>query len=158
MLYRLINLCVATLLLSGSTPGQIAPGASQIPAELTPVGHWRTFDDVTGKVTSIVVIREENGKLGGEIEKLVDPDPADHNPRCLRCEGDAKGKPLIGLRILWNLRRDTDQWTGGRILDPDNGKVYRCDITLEDRGRRLRVRGFIGFSVLGRTQYWLRVE
>ena len=126
--------------------------------ESTPVGRWKTFDDVTGKVNSIVVIWEKNGTLDGEIEKLVDPDPGDPNPRCLRCDGEIKGKPLIGLRILWNLRKDADQWSGGKILDPDTGKVYRCAIALEDGGMKLKVRGFMGFSMLGRTQYWLRAQ
>jgi len=65
---------------------------------------------------------------------------------------------LIGLRILWDLRKDGDEWSGGRILDPDNGKVYKCSIAVEHDGKKLRVRGFIGFSLLGRTQFWLRQE
>jgi len=65
---------------------------------------------------------------------------------------------LIGLRILWHLKKDDDGWSGGRILDPDNGKVYKCTIAMEQDGKKLKVRGFIGFSLLGRTQYWLRQE
>ena len=65
---------------------------------------------------------------------------------------------MIGLRILWDLKKDDDGWSGGRILDPDNGKVYKCSIAVEHDGKKLRVRGFIGFSLLGRTQFWLRQE
>jgi uncharacterized protein (DUF2147 family) len=90
--------------------------------------------------------------------KLIDPDPKDPDPRCDRCEGELKGKPLIGLHILWDLRKDGDAWSGGRILDPDNGKVYKCHIAMEQDGKKLKVRGFIGLSLLGRTQYWLRQE
>jgi uncharacterized protein (DUF2147 family) len=107
-------------------------------------------------VNSIVVIWEANGKLYGKIEKLVDPDPGDLNPRCTRCDGELKGRPLIGLQILWDLRKDGDEWSGGKILDPDNGKVYKCYIALEDGGEKLKVRGYLGFSLLGRTEYWLR--
>jgi uncharacterized protein (DUF2147 family) len=125
-------------------------------AQNSPLGRWKTIDDDTGKVKSIVVIWEENDKLYGKIEKLIDPDPQDLNPRCVHCEGEMRNKPLIGLRILWDLRKDGNQWSGGRVLDPDNGKAYKCYIMVEDGGKKLKVRGFIGFSVLGRTQYWLR--
>jgi len=135
-----------------------SPASGQSPQHdvNSPVGHWKTVDDTTGQVTSLVVIWEDNGKLYGKIEQLIHPDPHDRNPRCLRCDGDARDKPLVGLRILWDLRRDGDHWSGGRVLDPDNGKEYRCSLALESGGRKLKVRGYLGFSLLGRTQYWLR--
>lgn len=153
----LFSLCTSMFLFSACVQGQ-SMRTGGYSTESTPVGRWKTVDDVTGKVNSIVVIREKNDTLDGEIEKLVDPDPGDPYPRCLRCDGEMKGKPLIGLRILWNLRKDADQWSGGKILDPDTGKVYRCAIALEDGGKKLKVRGFMGFSILGRTQYWLRAQ
>lgn len=122
------------------------------------VGRWKTVDDATGKINSVVKIWEQDGKLYGQIEKLVDPDPNDPDPRCVRCSGDLKGQRLVGLRIIWDLRNDGDQWTGGQILDPGSGKTYRCSISVTDGGKKLRVRGFIGLSLLGRTQYWLRDE
>src|SRR5215471_11024198 len=82
----------------------------------------------------------------------------DTDPRCTRCDGELKGRPLIGLHILWDLSKDGDEWSGGKILDPDNGKVYKCYIALEHDGKKLKVRGFIGFSLLGRTQHWFRDE
>ena len=124
----------------------------------TPLGRWETVDDATGKAKSIVVIWEERGKLYGRIERLIDPDPHDPDPRCQQCAGDLKGQRLIGLRILWDLRKDGDVWTGGKILDPDNGKTYKCSIAVEEGGKKLKVRGFIGLSLLGRTQCWLRDE
>ena len=156
---RLIGcLCLSVLLGSTRSLGQNSQTAPQNSSSASPVGRWKTVDDATGKVKSIVVIWEENGKLYGKIEKLVDPDPQDRDPRCARCEGELKNRPLIGLRILWDLRKDGSQWSGGRVLDPDNGKTYKCYITVEDGGKKLKVRGFIGFSLLGRTQYWLRNE
>jgi hypothetical protein len=80
----------------------------------------------------------------------------DPNPRCVRCDGDAKDRPLIGLTILWGLQKSGDKWSGGKIRDPDNGKIYKCSIALE--GNKLKVRGFIGFSLLGRTQYGLPAD
>ena len=122
----------------------------------SPVGRWRTVDDVTGKVKSVVAIWEEKGKLFGRIQKLVDPDPHQPEPTCQECRGEEKGKPVVGLRILWDLHRDGNAWSGGTILDPENGKTYRCLLSVVDGGMKLKVRGFIGFSLLGRTQYWLR--
>ena len=72
--------------------------------------------------------------------------------------GDLKDQRLVGLRILWDLTPQGNRWTGGEILDPDSGRIYKCSIALDGRGKRLRVRGFIGFSLMGRTEYWLRDE
>jgi len=151
-------LCVSLLLSPVYAPGQHQDPAALTASQPSPAGLWETLDDATGKATSVVSIWEENGKLYGRIEKLLNSDPKDPDPRCDRCEGELKGKPLIGLRILWDLRKEGDAWSGGKILDPDNGKVYKCTITVEQDGKKLKIRGFIGFSLLGRTEYWLRQE
>jgi uncharacterized protein (DUF2147 family) len=130
--------------------------SAQTSSPLTPVGRWKTVDDATNRVKSIVVIWEENGKLNGRIERLIEPDPQYPDPRCVRCAGEFKDRPVIGLRILWDLRKDGERWIGGKVLDPNNGKTYKCFVVIEDGGKRLRVRGFIGSSFVGRTQYWLR--
>jgi uncharacterized protein (DUF2147 family) len=149
-------LCVSMLLSSPSTQGQDPKSVAQESSRTSPVGRWKTVDEATNRVKSLVVIWEENGKLYGKIEKLIDPDPQDPHPRCVRCDGEMKGTPLVGLRILWDFRKDGDQWSGGKVLDPDNGRVYKCYLAMEDGGDKLKVRGFIGFSFVGRTQYWLR--
>ena len=158
MVLRLVSLFVSIALSATATlvGGEVGNAQRSDPA--TPLGRWKTVDDLTGKINSVVTIWEEDGKLYGRIERLINPDPEDPDPRCLRCSGDRKGQRLLGLRILWGLTKDGDQWTGGEILDPDNGKIYRCSLTVKDGGRKLRVRGFIGLSWLGRTQYWLRDE
>ena len=153
-----VCLCVWMLLSPVCPLGQYRRPDAPTPSQTSPVGRWKTIDDATGKATSVVSIWEENGKLYGRIEKLIDPDSKDPDPRCNRCEGELKGKPLVGLRILWDLGKDGDKWSSGKVLDPDNGKVYKSLIIVEDSGKKLKVRGFIGFSLLGRTQYWLRDE
>jgi uncharacterized protein (DUF2147 family) len=159
---RLFNLFVTTITLFGVAilaHGQEGSAQTSGTSDtITPVGRWQTVDEVTGKITSVVDIREQNGKLYGKIERLINPDPNDPDPRCVRCSGDLKDRRLVGLRIVWDLTKNGGQWTGGEILDPDNGKIYRCSITVKDGGKKLRVRGFIGFSLLGRTEYWLRDE
>jgi uncharacterized protein (DUF2147 family) len=146
--------CLFAFIFSTSirTSGQ----ASSQNLQPSPVGQWKTVDDATGKVKSVVLIWEANGKLYGKIEKLIDPDPQYPDPKCARCKGEMKDRPVVGLQILWDLHRDGDQWSGGRVLDPDSGNTYRCYLAVEDGGQKLKVRGFIGFSVLGRTQYWVR--
>jgi uncharacterized protein (DUF2147 family) len=150
--------CLVVSVLFGSVfspPARAASGAQESSTD-SPVGSWTTVDDVTGKPKSVVIIWEQDSKLYGKVQKLVDPDPNDPNPTCDDCEGDQKGKPVVGLRILWDLQKDGDGWSGGTILDPANGKTYKCLISVEEGGKKLKVRGFMGVSVLGRTQYWLR--
>lgn len=124
----------------------------------TPVGRWKTVDDATGRAKSIVTIWEQDGMLYGRIEALLDPPANDPDPKCIRCAGDLKNQRVIGMHILWDLKKNGDQWSGGKVLDPNNGKTYRCSIAVEDGGRKLKVRGFTGFSLIGRTQYWLREQ
>ena len=144
-------LAIGVLLGSVSTPEVRAETGVQEPSRNSPVGRWKTVDDVTGKAKSVVVIWEENGKLFGRIQKIVDPDPDDPDPRCDDCTGDQKGKRVIGLRILWDLSK---VWR----LNTRSGERQNLQMpTLcGGRGRKLKVRGLIGVSLLGRTQYWLR--
>ncbi len=127
-------------------------------AESTPAGLWRTIDDHTGKEKSLVRIIEVNGEFRGTIEKLFREPGEDPNPNCDKCTGDKKNKPVIGMMILTGLKKDNSQWAGGEILDPQNGKIYRCKAWLENKGHDLHVRGFIGMALLGRTQIWKREE
>jgi uncharacterized protein (DUF2147 family) len=157
MVFSIIaGLVLSVLFGSVFAPRVRAETGAQDSSMNSPIGRWKTIDDVTGKAKSVVVIWEENGKLYGRVQTLVNPDPKDPNPRCDNCAGEQKGKPVVGLRILWDLQKDGHGWSGGTILDPANGKTYKCLLSVEDGGNKLKVRGFIGFSLLGRTQYWLR--
>ena len=92
------------------------------------------------------------------MEKIFDQPGDDPAHLCKECKDERKDKPVIGMAILWGLKKDGDTWAGGEILDPKNGKIYRCKMTLSADGKSLNVRGFIGISLLGRTQIWLRQE
>jgi uncharacterized protein (DUF2147 family) len=140
--------------LSLSAPALAAHSPASAPA--SPVGRWKTVDDATGKVKSIVAIREENGKLYGTIETLFDP-PVPH-PTCYLCSGALKDRPLVGLQVLWGFAQVDSQWSGGQVLDPESGKIYRAFLALEDGGTKLRLRGYIGIPLLGRTEYWMRAQ
>jgi uncharacterized protein (DUF2147 family) len=124
----------------------------------TPVGLWRTIDDATGKPRALVRVFEKEGRLFGRIEKGLPGSGGSPDEVCDLCTDERRGLPKIGLIIIRNMQREGDEWTGGDILDPDNGKVYRCRLRVVDDNRTLEVRGFIGFSIFGRTQAWERVD
>ncbi|MCA1324376.1 DUF2147 domain-containing protein [Herbaspirillum sp. alder98] len=127
-------------------------------ADGSPVGLWKNIDDATGKPKALVRITESNGELSGKIEKLFRAPDQDQNPLCEKCEGDLKGQPIIGLTVLSGLKKDGDEYSGGQILDPANGKIYKSKLTVLDDGKRLNVRGYVGMPMLGRTQTWVREE
>jgi uncharacterized protein (DUF2147 family) len=123
-------------------------------AQNTPVGLWKTIDDHTGRDKSLVRISDTGGMLTGRVEKLLHPTRP--NPLCDKCRDDRHGKPITGMSILEGLRRDGDVWDGGRILDPENGRIYTVRLKPIDDGMKLEVRGYIG--PFFRTQTWVRVE
>ncbi|WP_049463896.1 DUF2147 domain-containing protein [Stenotrophomonas indicatrix] len=120
-------------------------------------GRWKTIDDKTGKVKSIVEISQAaNGTLSGKVVEILHSDKGP-NPVCDGCEGANKNKPVKGMTILWNLSQDkgtTSKWSGGTILDPANGKTYRSKIELQPGGGKLDVSGCIAF--ICRAQTWVR--
>jgi uncharacterized protein (DUF2147 family) len=124
----------------------------------SPVGLWRTIDDKSGKERSLVRVSETNGQLQITIEKLFREPGEETNPLCDKCPGEKKNKPVTGMQIGSGLKKAGEVWSGGEILDPENGKTYKCKVWLEDKGNKLHVRGFIGVSLLGRTQVWVREE
>jgi uncharacterized protein (DUF2147 family) len=129
---------------------------SCIPAAIgasSPVGQWTTIDDKTGAKRAIVTISESGDTLIGIIDKVY-PQPGDSGI-CDNCPGSFKGKKIQGLRFLWGLKNDgKNQWSGGSILDPKSGKVYKVKATLENN--KFQVRGYLGVALLGRTQTWIR--
>jgi hypothetical protein len=117
-------------------------------------GKWKTIDDETGKAKSIVEIwKKSDGKYYGKISQLlIKPE----NANCVSCKDDRKNKPLLGMEIIRGLKKDGDEFTGGTITDPKNGKSYKCTITKD--GDKLNVRGYMGISLIGRTQTWLKAD
>jgi uncharacterized protein (DUF2147 family) len=139
---------LATLLLVA-----ISPAAASEPS---PAGLWKTMDDKTGEPRGFVRIYKEKGAFFGKIEASLRPEEV--NERCDRCTDERKDQPIIGLVILRGLKKQGAEFSGGDILDPETGTVYRCKLRVMDNGNTLLVRGYIGVSVLGRTQTWLRVR
>src|SRR5882672_743407 len=116
------------------------PAMSSYSAELTsPIGVWKTIDDKTGNARAIVRIYEQDGKLFGRIEQSFMPGA--ENRVCAVCTDERKNQPIVGLIIVRNMKPDSDEYSGGDILDPDSGSVYRCKMHVEQNGTRLLVRG-----------------
>ena len=117
-------------------------------------GKWKTIDDETGKAKSIVEItKNSKGQYIGKIVQLL---AKPENNSCVKCTDDRKNKPLIGLEIIRGLNKDGNEFTGGTITDPKSGKTYKC--TIKREGDKLTVRGYVGFSLIGRTQTWQKVN
>lgn len=127
-------------------------------ADASPVGLWKNIDDVSGKPKALIRISENKGELEGRIEQLFRPAGEDQNPKCIKCEGVLKDQPIVGMVFMSGLKKSGDEYNGGEILDPDNGKVYKSKLTLVDGGKKVNVRGYIGIPMLGRSQIWVRQE
>src|ERR1700744_3344909 len=104
----------------------VALASTAFAVDRTPVGTWKTIDDNSHQMKALVEITEHDGALSGRVTQLFRKPSEDQNPKCADCPGDKQEKPILGMEILWNLRREGDEWIGGEILDPDEGKTYRC--------------------------------
>jgi uncharacterized protein (DUF2147 family) len=125
--------------------------ARPLPAAESPVGRWKTVDRETGKVVSTVEIYDQGGKLFGKIVALIEPNNQQGKPKiCAACAGADKDKPIVGLVILRDLNPSGDRYKDGTVLDPEDGKVYKADIWVEDGN--LKMRGY--FGMFYRTHIW----
>lgn len=117
-------------------------------------GQWKTIDDETNKPKSVVEITARNGKLYGKITQLFREPNEDPDPLCTECPVDDPrfNQRVIGMEIIQSMEPDEEEYSGGTILDPKVGKVYRCRLWLE--GENLKVRGYWG--PFYRTQTWHR--
>ncbi len=128
--------------------------ATTVAAEFSPVGLWRTFDDEDGKAASLVRIDNVEGILEGRVVRILPRPGHPIDARCEACGGARKNQPVTGMIILWGMKPEGEYYGGGEILDPHNGRTYRCKIRV--KGNTLEVRGYLGISLFGRTQTWVR--
>ena len=128
----------------------------------SPDGLWKSIDDKTGKPRSLIRISENNGVYSGVVEKGLMPTDTGEKV-CDKCTDDRKDQKIIGMTIIKGIKEKDGsgpirEYQGGEILDPDNGKIYKCKLKLNETGDKLEVRGFIGVSLFGRSQTWMREE
>lgn len=149
-----MNRCLRIALLGLAFGAAAATAAAPADTGTSPLGVWKTYDDKTGKEKALVRIYENDGRLFGKIIQSFKPGA--ETRVCVPCTDERKDQPIIGLVIIRNMKRDGDQYDGGDILDPESGSVYHSTMRLEQDGARLVVRGYIGFSLFGRSQTWER--
>ncbi len=156
MTNRMLFLAAACVVLADpAARGQDVALKIDTGASPNPAGLWSTISDRDGKTMGVVEIREVNGELVGVVRKiLIDAGPEDSV--CDKCSDDRHGQPIIGMEIIRHMKRNGDQWDGGEILDPEDGKTYRATMKLSDDGQKLVVRGYIGIPMFGRSQTWVR--
>jgi len=124
----------------------------------SPVGTWQTIDDHTGQPKALVQITQDSsGALDGKVIKGLGPNDQPER-RCTACTDARKDQLILGMTIINDMKKVDDGWDDGQILDPENGKIYKCKMHLEDGGQKLVVRGYIGVALLGRSQTWIRQQ
>lgn len=118
-------------------------------------GKWNSFNEDTNEIESVIEVYKKDNKAYAKIVEITDPERKDAT--CIKCKGKRKNQKILGMDILTGLKKDDDEWSGGKILDPKNGKEYKCYIKLKDPNT-LKLRGYIGISLIGRTAIWKRAE
>ena len=121
------------------------------------LGTWKVIEDKSNEPACILKLYEENGKINGKLLKILKSDTKQKNPMCVNCTDDRKDKPVIGMEVVRGMRKKGKYWSGGRLLDPHTGKTYKCYLELVNKDK-IKARGYIGISLLGRTQYWYRED
>ena len=127
--------------------------ATQAMGQTPILGEWITVDDASGEQMSVVrIYQADNGKYYGDIIELFGED-AD-TAVCDACEGEDYNKPIVGLTIIRDMQLEKGELRGGKVLDPDNGKLYYAKVYLKDG--KLVLRGSLDKAgLLGRSQTWL---
>lgn len=124
----------------------------------------QTKDDVLGKWLNPtgegqIEIYKKGDKYFGKLVWIKDP--TDENGKPKKDEKNPneslRSKPILGLEILKNFVFDDGKWVDGSIYDPKSGKTYSCKLTLKD-DKQLSIRGYIGVSLIGRTEVWKRIR
>ena len=118
-------------------------------------GNWNSYDEETNKIESVIEVYEKDSKAFAKIISISDSNRS--AATCVECSGKRKNAAILGMNILTGLTKDGNEWSGGKILDPKNGKEYKCYLQLLDNNT-LKLRGYIGISMFGRTAIWKRAK
>ncbi|WP_296281727.1 DUF2147 domain-containing protein [uncultured Acinetobacter sp.] len=121
-------------------------------------GLWQSIDDKTGAPKGIVRIsKDADGSYMGTVTKVTPRVGYKPKEFCVDCPAPYTNKPIIGLNVIRGLKhKDGDNYEGGKILDPNSGKIYSLKAKLSPNGKKLVLRGYVGIAVLGRSQTWIR--
>lgn len=119
------------------------------------VGKWKTVDDKTGEQKSVVKIFEKKGIYYGKVVHILKESMRDQ--KCSKCEGVNKDKAVLGMTIIYGLKKSGNEFDHGNVLDPESGVIYDCHIKMLGDDK-LEIRGYVGFSFFGRSQTWMRTQ
>ena len=120
---------------------------------------WKTPSEQNGKVISIVKTWKNGTSFHGKIIKTFKVKGLPYQKYCTKCRGSYRNQPIQGMSIIWGGKEySPSRWTHLRILEPLSGNIYKATISLLNNGTKLKVRGYIGLPIFGRTQIWLRTR
>lgn len=161
--FRLLIVVIAAIIGSGfslSAYAKVAVVADSSQAMTSPVGYWQTIDDKTNQPKSIVKLFVLQGKLYGRIMQ-VNYQPG-HGPAdvCDKCTGVRQNQLILGMVFMWGLVPDPSEanhWIDGQVVDPKVGSQYNSELSLVDNGQTIKMLGYMGSTLFGRTQTWHRV-
>jgi uncharacterized protein (DUF2147 family) len=155
------KLSIAAALMSLAVAAQAQPAAPPTSsATPTAAGLWQVVDDDTKQPTGWFLISVKDGVYSGILAKMFLKPGEDPNAVCSACKDDRLNHPWLGLEIVRGMKQDSEhpeKFVDGTILDPRDGKVYKAMMTVSPDGQTLTVRGYVGFSLLGKNVYWTRL-
>ena len=138
-------------------PAPTAPTAQTAPAAPTAAGFWQSNYE-PGKPSGWFYFVDHNGVYEGRLVKGFKKAPDDPvNETCVKCPGDKKNAPMMGLVIVWGMQRHGAKYENGSIMDPRDGSIYHAQMEVSPDGQKLFVRGYLGVSLFGQTQTWDRL-
>lgn len=149
-LFRKISAMVLGGALCLAAAGAVCAGTASI------IGNWRTIDHKTNRPSSIIRVWQHDGKFFGKVVKIYLENGHKTTDHCVRCTGPLRNKRVLGLTIIADMVFDKGMYGGGKILDPTTGRRYHCRMKVTADGRRLKLRGYFGIPLLGRTDIWFR--
>lgn len=135
---------------------------TQVKAASPLVGYWKSVDDRTGEALSLIEIKKlQDGTYGGFIIHRYAVNGVPALTYCTKCPEPYKNKPIVGMQLLSGFIEDPKKpntFINGKVLEAKSGKIFEGKGQLIADGRRLRLRGYVGISMLGRTQVWVKVS